>query len=51
MRGQELTIHGWAYGVHDGLIRDLGMTISSNAEIDATLEQSLARYRETDVNE
>src|SRR5207237_9783762 len=23
-RGQPLTVHGWVYGLHDGLIRDLG---------------------------
>ena len=26
-RGQELTVHGWAYGVHDGRVRNLGMMI------------------------
>jgi len=51
LRGQELTIHGWAYGVHDGLIRDLGMTISSNEEISTKLEQSLARYQEARAEE
>ena len=25
-RGQKVTIHGWAFGVHDGLLQDLGMT-------------------------
>lgn len=24
-----LTVHGWIYGLHDGLLRDLGMSISS----------------------
>ena len=43
-RGQELTVHGWVYGVHDGLLRDLGMTISSTEEMNLKLEQSLARY-------
>ena len=28
-RGQELTVHGWIYGLQDGLLRDLNMTISS----------------------
>lgn len=32
-RGQQLTIHSWAYGLADGLLRDLGITISSNDEI------------------
>ena len=30
-RGQEVTVHGWIYGLEDGLLRDLGVTID-NAE-------------------
>ena len=30
-RGQELAVHGWIYGLQDGLLRDLGVTID-NAE-------------------
>jgi len=26
-RGQELTVHGWIYGVQDGLLRDLNATV------------------------
>ncbi len=26
-RGQELTVHSWVYGLHDGLIHDLGLTV------------------------
>jgi carbonic anhydrase len=26
-RGQELAVHGWIYDVHDGLLRDLGVTV------------------------
>ena len=29
VRGQTLTVHGWIYGIQDGLIRDLGMSISA----------------------
>ena len=43
-RGQQLTVHGWVYGVHDGLIRDLGMTISSMDELHVKKAESLARY-------
>ena len=25
-RGQELAVHGWIYGLHDGLLRDLNVT-------------------------
>nr|AUN37634.1 carbonic anhydrase [uncultured bacterium] len=34
-RGQELAVHGWIYGVHDGLIHDLNLTITRAEEIDA----------------
>ncbi|WP_345794081.1 carbonate dehydratase [Thauera sp. JM12B12] len=27
-RGQNLTVHGWIYGLKDGLIRDLGVNVS-----------------------
>jgi carbonic anhydrase len=27
-RGQSLTVHGWIYGIHDGLLRDLKVTAS-----------------------
>ena len=33
-RGQELTIHSWIYGLHDGLIRDLGMAVGSWKEVE-----------------
>jgi len=31
-RGADLTVHGWVYSVADGLIRDLGLRISSKEE-------------------
>jgi carbonic anhydrase len=27
-RGQDLTVHGWIYGLHDGLVRDLNVSRS-----------------------
>lgn len=32
-RSQELTIHGWIYGLRDGIVRDLQMTASGAAEV------------------
>jgi carbonic anhydrase len=32
-RGQALTMHGWIYSLHDGLLRDLGMVIGSPDQI------------------
>ena len=31
-RGQELTVHGWIYGLRDGLLRDLKMSAGSPEE-------------------
>ncbi|BDW12199.1 carbonic anhydrase [Polynucleobacter sp. SHI8] len=33
LRNQELTVHGWIYGLKDGLARDLGMSIQNMAEL------------------
>jgi carbonic anhydrase len=32
-RGQALTVHGWIYGLQDGLLKDLGVSISGPEEI------------------
>ncbi|MGE5182345.1 MAG: carbonate dehydratase [Acidobacteriota bacterium] len=32
-RGQSLTIHGWIYALHDGLLHDLGMVIESPEQL------------------
>ncbi len=34
-RGQSLAVHGWIYNISDGLLRDLGICISSAAEFSA----------------
>jgi carbonic anhydrase len=33
-RDQPLTVHGWAYGLHDGIARDLGMSVANTAELE-----------------
>jgi len=43
-REQLLTIHGWVYGLQDGLLADLGMNISSPDKLAANLAQSLRKY-------
>ena len=32
-QGQEITVHGWIYGINDGLLRDLNVSVSSVAEM------------------
>ncbi|MCM2274279.1 MAG: carbonate dehydratase [Candidatus Didemnitutus sp.] len=41
-RGQELTVHGWIYGLRDGLLRDLQMTASSAEEVTAAQRNAVA---------
>jgi carbonic anhydrase len=32
-KGQELAVHGWIYGIGDGLLRDLGLTVTNQEEL------------------
>jgi carbonic anhydrase len=41
-RGQPLTVHSWIYGLKDGLIRDLGMSISSPGHFEPQYRAALA---------
>ena len=41
-RGQSLTIHGWIYGLRDGLLRDLQCGASSAAEAEASYKSAVA---------
>jgi len=41
-RGQELVIHGWFYGLANGLLRDLKMTVASTAEMTDIYERAVA---------
>jgi carbonic anhydrase len=41
-RGQDVVIHGWVYGLHNGLLEDLRMTVSSLADIDAAYDTALS---------
>jgi carbonic anhydrase len=43
-RGQDLTVHGWAYRLETGLVNDLGMSISSMEEMHVRYAKSLSRY-------
>jgi carbonic anhydrase len=43
-RGQELTVHGWVYGLHDGLLRDLGMSVGGAEELAPKLVARLDEY-------
>jgi carbonic anhydrase len=40
-RGQALAIHGWIYGLEDGLIRDLQVSASSAADVSPAYRKAL----------
>ncbi|MGJ7512539.1 carbonate dehydratase [Variovorax sp. GT1P44] len=37
-RGQDVTLHGWVYGISDGLLKDLGMTITGPDRIESVYQ-------------
>ncbi|HEX6965482.1 MAG TPA: carbonate dehydratase [Gemmatimonadaceae bacterium] len=39
-RGQSLAVHGWIYDLKDGLLRDLGLCITGDAELRACFESA-----------
>ncbi len=44
-RGQELSVHGWIYDLHDGLLRDLAMSVSTDADIAICSEAAVSMNR------
>lgn len=44
-RGQPLVVHGWIYGLQDGLLRDLGINVAQAAELAAACEAAAAALR------
>ncbi|MBL8384512.1 MAG: carbonate dehydratase [Burkholderiales bacterium] len=44
-RGQPLSVHGWVYGVHDGLLRDLAVTVAGADEVEPALAAAAAALR------
>ena len=44
-RGQELTVHGWIYGLEDGLVRDLNIDISSQSDVSGCYQAAIAAIR------
>ena len=43
-RGQKVTIHGWCYGLKDGLVKDLGVSMSRPDEVVGVFRNALKRY-------
>ena len=40
-RGQEVVVHGWVYGLHNGLLEDLSMTVTGPDSVPAAYQAAL----------
>jgi len=45
-RGQKVTLHGWCYGLKDGLINDLHMTVGGSDGLKALYQAAIAGVRQ-----
>jgi carbonic anhydrase len=44
-RGQEVVVHGWVYGLHNGLLNDLSMTVTGIDAVVPAYEAALAALK------
>jgi carbonic anhydrase len=41
-RGQEVSVHGWVYGVHDGILHDLKVSLSTASDMQPLFKTAIA---------
>ena len=41
-RGQNVTLHGWVYGVHDGLLQDLQLSVTATEGLESLYRASIS---------
>jgi carbonic anhydrase len=44
-RGQTVVVHGWVYGLHDGLLHDLEMTVRNATEVEPAYARALVAVK------
>ena len=49
-RGQTLSVHGWCYGLKDGLVKNLGVTMSSPQQVVPVYTEAIKRYPRQPLN-
>ena len=49
-RGQKLAVHGWCYGLKDGLVKNLGVTMSRADHVVQVYSDAIKRYPRQPVN-
>ena len=43
-RGQKVSVHGWVYGLKDGLLKDLGVTMDRRESVVSVFAAAIKRY-------
>ncbi len=43
-RGQEVMVHGWCYGLKDGLVKDLKVSMQGSHEVTDVVQRAFNRY-------
>jgi carbonic anhydrase len=43
-RGQRVAVHGWVYGLRDGLLKDLGVTMDRSESVIQVFADAIKRY-------
>jgi len=43
-RGQNVTVHGWCYGLKDGIVKDMDVSMRSTAEVVNVFRRAFKRY-------
>jgi carbonic anhydrase len=46
IRKQDLAVHGWIYGIQNGLLKDLNITIASSEETPSAYQKALQTFEE-----
>jgi carbonic anhydrase len=44
MRGQSISVHGWIYGLKDGLLKDLEVSVTAPEMVGPVLSRAYKRY-------
>jgi carbonic anhydrase len=45
-RGQPVMVHGWVYGLHNGLINDMSMSVANAEALNQAYDEAVVRLHE-----